>query len=69
MGDKPAVRCLVVKQNHLGRILGKTEIVPLEDVPAKIAAGFSVVGPDPADLIALALWEKGQAPPFGGWLR
>lgn len=59
--ERPALRCLVAFFDPLaGGLLTKPKLVPLEHVQGYIRVGFWAVGPDPADVIALAEWERAQ---------
>lgn len=60
--SKPVLYCFVAKPyDGAGRVDGIV-IVPLVDVPEKIAAGWLMVGPDPHDEAELATWERLQLP-------
>ena len=58
---KPVVRCLIAVVDGQGHVWGKIGHVRLEMIPLAIERGFTIVGPDPHDMIALATWEKNQA--------
>jgi hypothetical protein len=52
---RPRVICLVAKPLPLGEVTDMW-LVPLERVPARLAEGWVMVGPDPASEIALHNW-------------
>jgi hypothetical protein len=54
------VRCIIARPLKNGGI-GKSRLVGLSTAFLALKAGFHVVGPDPDDLAALALWEREQA--------
>lgn len=54
MGPRPIVYCFVAATYGTGHVWGKVGRVRLELAPLAIARGFTVIGPDPEDLIALA---------------
>jgi hypothetical protein len=60
--DKPVVHALIARD--LGRgLVGRTRRVDLATAYLALRAGYLVVGPDPADMEALAAWERAQQPP------
>jgi hypothetical protein len=57
MSDRPIIWCLVARPLPGGEFT-RTARVPLGAVPTYLKAGFVAVGPDPADMEALAQYER-----------
>lgn len=61
--ERPILRCFVGFFDPLaGGLLTDPRLVPIEDVPAYLRVGYWCVGPDPADQLALADWERSHQP-------
>lgn len=62
MTDRPLVRCIIARRLSNGGI-GRSRIVPLTTALLALKSGaFYVVGPDPHDMAALALWQRNHEP-------
>jgi hypothetical protein len=55
--DRPVVRCLIAFPNAKGEP-GVIYLVDMKEAEQRMRQGWIVVGPDPADLAALAKWQR-----------
>lgn len=57
---KPIVRCMAAITYGEGHVWGEIHHVSLEVANELRQTGYSIIGPDPEDLQALAQWERQQ---------
>lgn len=57
---KPVVRCFSAIVYADGHVWGDIHLVSLETAQWMQQMGYTVIGPDPYDLIELNAWEKAQ---------
>lgn len=60
MNERPIIHCLAALVFDDGRIFGDIHVVSLRTALGMKELGFSIIGPDPHDLFALAQWEREQ---------
>lgn len=61
-GDpKPVIHCFAARAGQWAHSGGMIHCVSLETAEWMRQIGYIIVGPDPNDMIDLALWEKAQS--------
>lgn len=58
MSTKPTVHVFAAYVYDHGEVWGSVYRVSLETAEWMLALGYTIVGPDPHDMIDLAKWEK-----------
>lgn len=58
--DRPVVYCFAAFQTSDGELWGTVHRVSLETADWMRQVGYTIVGPDPHDMIELAEWERKQ---------
>lgn len=58
MSPRPTIHCFAAYVYADGRVWGNVHRVSLETAEWMRDLGYAIIGPDPHDMIALALWER-----------
>lgn len=64
MSDRPVIRCFIAKPKGAYGDIERSKMTDLAEGLTAMEAGWYVVGPDPEDVEALAIWEREHADPF-----